>query len=187
MVPWIWGASVLRGDNRFRCHSAVVDWGSARWALVAITATSRHHEEGDLMILRRWRQRRRARLSAPHIAAVEQALTWAGAKPHRTTCTCVGRVIAHRQQARHGLKAYVTWLPGGETTGVWFEGARPPVGSLVVATGNLGWGDHHSENVFYVAAGCAWFVPARSVHIHERARRLPPPVSSLPSPARPSK
>lgn len=99
------------------------------------------------------RRQRRAEKSAQVVGTVESALALADHRPPSDAfSTCAGIVSRHRQWARFGLKAYVRWCDGygGEViTAVWFENSWPEVGSLVVASGRMGWGQHHGEPVFF--------------------------------------
>lgn len=128
-------------------------------------------------MLREWlrrrreqRRQRRAEKTAHVVETVASALALAGpGPPSGAFRTCAGTVQCHRQRARFGLKAYVRWRYGygGEViTAVWFDNAWPEVGSLVVASGRMGWGWHHSEPVFFGSVECT--VPRRVMAKYRR-------------------
>ena len=82
----------------------------------------------------------------------------------------VGRITRIRQWASTGSKAYVHWVsPSGLRSAAWFEAERARAGYCVVAHGRVGFGEHHRENVFYVDAGNAVFIPGRVYRAYRRA------------------
>jgi hypothetical protein len=63
------------------------------------------------------------------------------------------QVRSHRQRARTGLKAYVSFEPSTELYAAWFPGDWPAVGTHLLVWGHI-WDDlprtHHSEAVFWI-------------------------------------
>lgn len=103
--------------------------------------------------LRQWLRRRREqkdeRLAArwvPLAPYVHNQPTWGPG-------LCVGMVVRYGPPATTGTKAYVRWPASGQTTAAWFEAARVPLGSWVLAYGSLGRGNHDDDTVFYVHRG----------------------------------
>lgn len=55
-----------------------------------------------------------------------------------------------RQQARTGTKAYVRWMYQDDSEqAVWVSGCWPSKGDYIVGSGEVGYGKHHDEEVFY--------------------------------------
>jgi hypothetical protein len=103
--------------------------------------------------LSRHREVRQAAADATLASLWEQALPYLNECPNDSRSrTCVGQITRHRQLARTGTKAYVRWCGDQIETAAWFAAAWPPVGSYVVATGDMGYGEHHTEEVFYVSS-----------------------------------
>jgi hypothetical protein len=144
-----------------------------------------------LRILRKWtdaRRRRRQRRTEELAAITGRALACGYAVPGPGYSTCAGIIVARRQVARNGLKAYVCWLASGnDVQAVWLEGAWPALGDLIVASGSCGWGPHHDEWVFYVAPGDLWVVAPQAVRAWRSTRGAlipPPPPIHLGMPTR---
>lgn len=60
------------------------------------------------------------------------------------------RVRRIRQVARTGTKAYAEWLGSGEQRPVWVPGTRVGVGQYLLVQGDMGYGKHHDEYVFFI-------------------------------------
>lgn len=138
-----------------------------------------------LRMVRKWsdaRRNRRQRRTEELAAIVGRALEVGFSVPGNGYSTCAGVVVACRQRARRGLKAYVRWLADSEVVdAVWLEGVWPAPGDLIVASGYRGWGPHHHEPVFYAQSGDVWIVPPLAIRAWQATRGAlvppPPPVS----------
>ncbi len=119
--------------------------------------------------------RRRRRRNDRLVAAWERALALGNNSPvhlgpYETSC-CLGQVVRHRQRARTGTKAYVRWLVDDSVTAAWFEASRPAVRAYVLATGQYGYGPHHTESVFYVGPANFEVIPADAIAAYTRRPR----------------
>ena len=62
----------------------------------------------------------------------------------------IGQVIRVRQKAQRGSKFYLRWIGASGSSAAWAERYWPSRGDVLVVRGNVGYGEHHHESVFYV-------------------------------------
>ncbi len=60
------------------------------------------------------------------------------------------RIKTIKQSAKSGTKAYVEWIIGDGPESVWFNNFWPKSGCFLIVGGDIGYGTHHGERVFYV-------------------------------------